>query len=37
MTEILIFVIGAWIGAIVVVLIVALCVAASRRMRRNDG
>ena len=37
MTEILIFVIGAWIGAVVVVgvVTVALCVAASRR--RNDG
>ena len=37
MTEILIFVIGAWIGAIVGVVTVALCVVASRRMRRNDG
>lgn len=39
MTEILIFVIGAWIGAwigaIVGVVTVALCVAASRR--KNDG
>lgn len=39
MTEILIFVIGAWIGAwigaIVGVVTVALCVAAGRR--RNDG
>lgn len=35
MTEILIFVIGAWIGSIVGVVIVALCIAASRR--RNDG
>lgn len=35
MTEILIFVIGAWIGAIVGVVTVALCVAASRM--RNDG
>lgn len=33
MTEI--FVIGAWIGAIVGVVTVALCVAASRR--RNGG
>lgn len=33
MTEI--FIIGAWIGAIVGVVTVALCVAASRR--RNDG
>ena len=35
MTEILIFVIGAWISSIVGVVTVALCVAASRR--RNDG
>ena len=35
MTEILIFVIGAWIGDIVGVVTVALCVAASRR--RNGG
>lgn len=35
MTEILIFVIGAWIGAIIGVVTVALCVAVSRR--RNDG
>lgn len=35
MIEILIFVIGAWIGAIVGVVTVALCVAAGRR--RNDG
>lgn len=35
MTEFLIFIIGAWIGAIVGVVTVALCVAASRR--RNDG
>nr|DAZ82596.1 MAG TPA: Protein of unknown function (DUF3789) [Caudoviricetes sp.] len=35
MTEILIFVIGAWIGSIVGVVTVALCVAASRR--GNDG
>lgn len=36
MTEILIFVIGAWIGAIVGVVTVALCVAATRR-RKDDG
>lgn len=36
MTEILIFIIGAWIGSIVGVVTVALCVAASSR-RRNDG
>lgn len=36
MTEVLIFVIGVWIGAIVGVVTVALCVAASSR-RRNDG
>lgn len=36
MTEILIFIIGAWVGSIVGVVTVALCVAASRR-RRNDG
>lgn len=36
MTEILIFIIGAWIGAIIGVVTVALCVAASSR-RRNDG
>lgn len=36
MTEILIFVIGAWIGSIVGVVTVALCVAVGRR-RRNDG
>lgn len=35
MTEILIFVIGAWIGAVVSVVTVALCVAAGRG--RNDG
>lgn len=35
MTEILIFVIGAWIGAVVGAMTVALCVVASRR--RNDG
>lgn len=35
MTEILIFVIGAWIGAVVGVITVALCVTASRR--RNGG
>lgn len=35
MTEILIFVIGAWIGAAVGVVTPALCVAASRR--RNGG
>lgn len=35
MTDILIFVIGVWIGAVVGVVTVALCVAASRR--RNDG
>lgn len=35
MIEILIFVIGAWIGSIVGVVTVALCVAASRK--RNDG
>lgn len=35
MTEILIFVIGAWIGPIVGVVTVALCVAVGRR--RNDG
>lgn len=34
MTEILIFVIGAWIGAIVGVVTVALCVADRRN---NDG
>lgn len=33
MTEILIFVIGAWIGAVVSVVTVALCVAASRRRK----
>lgn len=33
MTEILIFVIGAIVGVVTV----ALCVAAGRRMRRNDG
>lgn len=36
MTEFLFFIIGAWIGAAVGVVTVALCVAASRR-RRNDG
>lgn len=36
MTEILIFVMGAWIGSIVGVVTIALCVAASSR-RRNDG
>lgn len=36
MTEILIFVISAWIGAVVGVVTVALCV-AGRRRRRNDG
>jgi len=35
MTEILIFVIGAWIGAVVGVVTVALCVATSRR--KNGG
>lgn len=35
MTDILIFVIGAWIGSIVGVVTVALCVAASGR--RNGG
>lgn len=35
MTDILIFVIGAWISAVVGVVTVALCVAASRR--RNGG
>ncbi len=35
MTEILIFVMGAWIGSVVGVVTIALCVAASRR--RNDG
>lgn len=35
MTEILIFVIGVWIGSIVGVVTVALCVVAGRR--RNDG
>ena len=35
MTEILIFVIGAWIGAVVGAVTVALRVAASRR--RNGG
>lgn len=35
MTEILIFVIGAWIGAVVGAVTVALCVAASRR--KNGG
>lgn len=35
MTEVLIFVIGAWIGAIIGVVTVALRVAASRR--GNDG
>lgn len=33
MTEILIFVIGAWIGAVVGVVTVALCVAASGRRK----
>lgn len=33
MTDILIFVIGAWIGAVVGVVTVALCVAASGRRK----
>lgn len=35
MTEILIFVIGAWMGAVVGAVTVALCVVAGRG--RNDG
>ena len=35
MTEILIFVIGAWIGVVVGVVTVALCVVAGRR--KDDG